>query len=126
MKSKSLKVAEYFLANPQATPKDVGKKFKMAMPSVYGIRKRVLSGSMLDKVSPQITDAVTQANDKQVGGSHYKDNAIQPWDYIVRNEIGYLEGNVIKYVSRWKDKGGVADLEKAKHYLEKLIEVSGG
>lgn len=123
MKSKSQKVAEYFLANPDAVPKLVGRTFKMAMPSVYGIRKRVLSGSMLDKAHPVVK---ATANEKQVGGSHYKDNAIQPWDYIVRNEIGYLEGNVIKYVSRWKDKGGVADLEKAKHYLEKLIEVSGG
>ena len=50
--------------------------------------------------------------------------AIQPWDYIISNDIGYLEGNVIKYVSRWKDKGGIQDLEKAKHYLEKLIEVN--
>lgn len=121
--SKSSKVAEYFLANPNAVPKEVGKKFKVAMPSVYGIRKRVLSGSMLDQASPVVKET---ANHKQVGGTHYKDNAIQPWDYIVRNELGYLEGNIVKYVSRWKDKGGLDDLEKAKHYLEKLIEVSGG
>ena len=63
------------------------------------------------------------ANDTQVGGTHYKSKAIQPWDYIASNSIGYLEGNVIKYVSRWKDKGGVADLEKARHYLDKLIEL---
>lgn len=63
------------------------------------------------------------ANDKQVGGDHYKGKAVQPWDYIVGNGIGYLEGNVIKYVSRWRDKGGVADLEKARHYLDKLIEL---
>lgn len=64
------------------------------------------------------------ANETQVGGDHYAKKAIQPWDYIHGNGIGYLEGNVIKYVSRWKDKGGVADLEKARHYLDKLIEVS--
>lgn len=63
-----------------------------------------------------------KANDGQVGGDHYKKKAIQPWDYIVANEIPYLEGNIIKYVSRWRDKGGLKDLEKAKHYLEKLIE----
>ena len=63
-------------------------------------------------------------NDIQIAGSHYKDKAIQPWDYIVQNDIPYLEGNVIKYVSRWRDKGGVADLEKARHYLDKLIEVN--
>lgn len=64
------------------------------------------------------------ANEIQVAGTHYKDKAIQPWDYIVSNKMGYLEGNIIKYVSRWKDKGGVADLKKAQHYLQKLIEVS--
>lgn len=62
------------------------------------------------------------ANDVQVAGTHYKDKAIQPWDYIVANDLGYLEGNIIKYVSRWKDKGGVDDLRKAQHYLTKLIE----
>jgi hypothetical protein len=64
------------------------------------------------------------ANDKQIGGSHYKEGAIQPWDYIAANSIGYFEGNIIKYVSRWKQKGGVDDLRKAQHYLEKLIELN--
>ena len=64
------------------------------------------------------------ANDHQVGGGHYKGKAIQPWDYIVANNLGYLEGNIIKYVSRWKDKGGIDDLRKVKHYAEKLIEVA--
>ena len=66
----------------------------------------------------------TRANEQQVGGSHYATKAIQPWDYIVSNNLGYLEGNIVKYVSRWKDKGGVEDLKKAQHYLHKLIEVS--
>lgn len=63
------------------------------------------------------------ANDTQEGGSHYRSQPIQLWDYIVANDIGWLEGNVIKYVSRHKKKAGVQDLLKAKHYLEKLIEV---
>jgi hypothetical protein len=62
----------------------------------------------------------------QVGGDHYMDKAIQPWDYIIANNLGYLEGNIVKYISRWKDKGGVDDLRKAQHYLAKLIEVSDG
>ena len=66
---------------------------------------------------------VELANDVQVAGTHYKDKAIQPWDYIIANELGYLEGNIVKYVSRWKDKGGLDDLKKAQHYLAKLIEV---
>lgn len=63
------------------------------------------------------------ADARQVGGDHYKGKSIQPWDYIAGNDMGYLEGNVIKYVSRWKGKNGVQDLEKARHYLDKLIEM---
>lgn len=60
--------------------------------------------------------------DTQVGGNHYKNLAIQPVEYIFKNNLGYFEGCVIKYVTRWKDKGGVQDLEKAKHFLELLID----
>ena len=63
------------------------------------------------------------ANEQQVSGNHYKTKTIQPWDYIAANELGYFEGNVVKYVSRWRNKGGIDDLRKAKHYLEKLIEL---
>lgn len=63
------------------------------------------------------------ALDKQVGGSHYKKLAIQPVEYIHANGLGYLEGNCIKYVTRWREKGGVQDLEKAKHYIELLIQM---
>ena len=62
------------------------------------------------------------ATDEQIGGSHYKDLAIQPIDYIVQNNLGYIEGNIIKYVTRYKNKNGVEDLRKARHYLEMLIE----
>ena len=70
------------------------------------------------------------ANSLQVGGTHYKDKAIQPWDYIASNGLGYLEGNIVKYVSRWTSKHGsdkakgLEDLKKAQHYLTKLIEVN--
>lgn len=59
----------------------------------------------------------------QVGGNHYSKLKIQPVDYILQNGIGFAEGSVIKYVTRWRDKGGVQDLQKAKHFLEILIEV---
>lgn len=60
--------------------------------------------------------------DTQVAGGHYKGMVIQPVEYIQANGIGYLEGNVIKYISRWQSKGGVVDLEKAKHYIDMIIE----
>ena len=64
------------------------------------------------------------ANEYQVGGTHYVDNAIQPWDFIVSNDLGFLEGNIIKYISRYKHKDGIEGLYKAQHYLTKLIEVT--
>lgn len=63
-----------------------------------------------------------KALDLQEGGSHYKDMPIQPIEYILANNIPFAEGNVIKYVSRWKKKNGVADLKKARHMLDVLIE----
>ncbi len=63
---------------------------------------------------------------KQVGGSHYKKYKIQPVEFIIKNNIGFVEGNIIKYILRFKEKGGVQDLEKAKHYIELLIDSSKG
>lgn len=66
---------------------------------------------------------MSTVNNIQHGGTHYKEKTVQPWDYIAANNLGYFEGNVVKYVSRWRDKGGVEDLRKARHYLDKLIEL---
>lgn len=64
--------------------------------------------------------------DKQYGGNHYKLMMIQPLEYILANNLGYCEGNVIKYISRWKTKSkhgpNVEDLRKARHYIDILIE----
>jgi len=65
---------------------------------------------------------LSKASKKQIGGSHYLGYQIQPIDFIIKNNIGFVEGNIIKYVIRFKEKGGVQDLEKAKHYIELLIE----
>lgn len=72
---------------------------------------------------PILMEKKMNALEKQVDGSHYKNQAIQPVEYIHANGIGFFEGNVIKYVTRWREKGGVADLEKAKHYIELLVEL---
>jgi len=63
------------------------------------------------------------ALEKQVGGTHYKKHAIQPIEYIEGNGLGYCEGAIIKYATRWKDKGGIEDLKKIIHYAELLIEI---
>lgn len=64
--------------------------------------------------------------DKQVGGKHYKGLAIQPVTYAMANGLGFMEGSVVKYITRWKDKAGIQDLEKAKHFIEMLIDFHSG
>lgn len=68
-------------------------------------------------------ELLADAMSTQVGGGHYKSMVIQPVEFIHRNGIGYIEGNAIKYLCRWKDKGGVEDLKKARHYIDMLIEM---
>lgn len=63
------------------------------------------------------------ANDKQIGGSHYKNGSLEHWDVVERYGVGYLEGCATKYISRWRNKNGVQDLEKARHYIQKLKEL---
>lgn len=144
MKSKSQKIREYFIKNPTVDPKLVGTKFKAHMSQVYMLRKQamheaqeLLSTELLGaQVNPQITDAVTQftpskqANHKQVGGDHYMNMGIQPWKamecWMSPEEFrGFLKGNAIKYLARSNAKGGITDVKKAGHYIEKLTEVMG-
>lgn len=66
---------------------------------------------------------MTDALNIQVGGRHYKDMPIQPIEYIQRNRLNFCEGNVVKYISRWRQKGGVEDLQKVIHYVNLLIEL---
>jgi hypothetical protein len=62
------------------------------------------------------------ANETQVGGDHYK-MTYETWDVIHAWGLGYFDGNAVKYLSRWRKKGGVQDLKKAAHYIQKLIEL---
>lgn len=65
---------------------------------------------------------LSPAKSTQVGGNHYREMAIQPIEYILANKLPFIEGAVVKYVSRWRSKGGVEDLRKARHMLDLLIE----
>lgn len=75
------------------------------------------SGDANEKVEP------VRALDTQEGGNHYKSLKIQPVEYIHANGIGYFEGCVIKYVTRWRSKNGIEDLRKAQHFIDLLIEL---
>lgn len=74
------------------------------------------------------TTYLLRVDSKQIGGSHYKTKAIQPWVYMEANYtreefIGFLKGNAHKYLDRYKEKNGIEDLKKAIHYIEKLLQV---
>lgn len=113
----------------------------MATPFPEGMRLRddfmtpeeihsILKGHVEEYLPPKealelfrkATETPVSAKDTQVGGNHYVKYAIQPYEYVTANNLGMIEGNVVKYVTRWKDKNGVEDLKKALHSLQWLIE----
>ena len=118
--NKSDKIREYFRKHPNTDVAAVAAKFEASKPMVYKLR-----GQVKNEWQPPVMVPVPEAKalEVQVAGSHYKDMPIQPVEFIYANGIGYFEGNVIKYVSRWRSKGGIADLEKAKHYIDLLMEL---
>ena len=59
---------------------------------------------------------------EQVGGTHYSSMKIQPIEFIMANDLSFTQGNVIKYICRYKDKGGIQDLEKAKQNIDFMIQ----
>ena len=69
---------------------------------------------------------MSKALETQVGGDHYKKMAIQPVEFAHKNGLGYCEAAIVKYVCRYKHKNGRQDLEKAKHFIELLIELEYG
>lgn len=73
----------------------------------------------------EVEDSVIKESslDKQIGGTHYKDVKIQPVEYIHANNLGFIEGCVVKYVTRHSSKNGKEDLKKAIHFLEMLIDL---
>lgn len=73
-------------------------------------------------VGEELVGVQLRATDKQVGGYHYQSMPIQPSEFIVKNGLGWYEGNAVKYICRHKQKGGKQDLEKALHYLQLAIE----
>src|SRR5262245_8225425 len=71
---------------------------------------------------PAPAAAPVKASSVQVGGDHYKNCHLQPFQYAMDNSLNYLQSNAVKYVTRYKDKGGVEDLKKAIHTIQLLIE----
>lgn len=85
--------------------------------SGYALNVWIMRGDAVNK--PPETNAL----DVQVGGSHYKKYKIQPVEYAMANSLNYCQANAVKYVTRYKDKGGIEDLKKAIHNIQILIEL---
>jgi hypothetical protein len=86
------------------------------------------AGLYKDRPAPAVQRLVHEkkALDQQVGGNHYKDFAIQPIEFIMKNNLNFCQGNVIKYVCRYAEKNGIEDLKKAIHYINLLIQLEYG
>lgn len=78
---------------------------------------------MLSDVINRVWRKMMKANERQIGGDHYKGIDIQHWDWSAASNHDGFQYSITKYVDRWKRKGGVQDLEKALHHLEKYIEM---
>ena len=135
MKSKTQKVREYFRKHPLATPKEVGARFKVAMPMVYKIRKEE-HADFIERSNAEIEVPVQhkpfvpspRAKDMQIGGDHYKNMGVEPWDVVDtwtrEQQIGYYRGGALKYIMRMGSKDqSPTEIAKGKHYMEKLLEV---
>ncbi len=60
---------------------------------------------------------------EQIGGDHYSRLGVEPIQFTEANGLGFHEGNIVKYISRWRNKNGIEDLKKAKWYIERLLEL---
>lgn len=79
----------------------------------------------LEAIPIEINKAISALN-TQEGGSHYKKLAIEPVEYAFKNNLDFFQGNVVKYITRFRDKKGLEDLKKAKHFIDLLIQFEYG
>ena len=138
--TKKQQVINHFIKHPLSTPKVVSEKFSMALPAVYTLRKQALAQFIEQKNAdiPQVIvekgwieaqDVETpQASTRQVGGDHYVEMGVQPWDVVDTwprdQRIGYYRGGALKYLMRMgsKDESPI-EVAKGQHYIQKLLEV---
>ena len=109
---------------PLSPLKTLGRTGQKSLRNQNRRKKRMLTAEVpRTKMSDPVVNKQT-ALQTQTGGTHYKGMAIQPAEYAEKNGLSLLEGNVVKYITRWKLKGQpLSDLEKAKHCIDLLIEI---
>ena len=141
MKMKQKAIA-YFQKNPTATAASLAKRLGISTSYAHKLKAEAIDwiaedyntrpdviierGWTVTTNSEDGAMVATHANnalDVQVGGDHYKKFKIQPIEFIHANDIPFIEGNIIKYIVRWRDKNGIKDLEKVKHYVDLLIDL---
>ena len=138
-KTKADRIREYLAKNPNADVAKLAERFQTAKPVIYKLRKKLQAKLPIElhlEAAPVeetftvtapahggIIATSTSVFDGQVAGDHYRKMKIQPVEYIHENGIPFIEGCIIKYASRWRDKGGIQDLEKIKHFADLLIEL---
>jgi len=117
-------VKEVDVDRPLSLPKTSGITGQKSLRNQNRRKKRMLTAEVpRTKMSDPVVNKQT-ALQTQTGGTHYKNMAIQPAEYAEKNGLSLLEGNVVKYITRWKLKGQpLSDLEKAKHCIDLLIEI---
>jgi len=106
--------------HPYALTTSVTEANREALHSANSWLPEVNTGTPMPNVKPPKGES---ALNNQEGGDHYKKLKIQPIEYIHANGIPFAEGSVIKYVTRWRDKNGLKDLKKARHFIDLLIEL---
>ena len=133
--TKKQQVINHFIKHPLSTPKVVSEKFSMALPAVYTLRKQALA-QFIEQKNADIPEVVAapvivetpQASTRQVGGDHYVEMGVQPWDVVDTwprdQRIGYYRGGALKYLMRMgsKDESPI-EVAKGQHYIQKLLEV---
>lgn len=138
-KSKTDKIRD--MLKDGETAANIAKKLKVSKSYVYAVKgrdskKKAAAARMkkakarVEALPPEFTAPAPVSVDPlnvQVGGSHYKHMTIQPIQYITANDLGFLEGCIVKRISRWRDKeNGIVDLEKIKHEVDLLIASEQG
>jgi hypothetical protein len=133
--TKKQQVINHFIKHPLSTPKVVSEKFSMALPAVYTLRKQALA-QFIERQNADIPEVVVapvivetpQASTRQVGGDHYVEMGVQPWDVVDTwprdQRIGYYRGGALKYLMRMGSKDeSPLEVSKGQHYIQKLLEV---
>jgi hypothetical protein len=136
------KATNYLLKHPGASVKNLAQRVGVSYSYAHKLKQKVTAALATNPLTPeldaaldklitlsqteghwQVTGNVATPMEIQIAGNHYKGKKIQPVEYIHANNLNFLEGCIVKRITRWRDKDGFQDLEKIKHEVDLLIEM---